>query len=98
MKTIDLLDYKAIISYNKDKHYPLMLTLHDKDMTKELYVGQHVTIEQLCYQLHLQLLEYKDCYLNPVKTLLMVEEVRDVLDLWLYSEGEGASYERNRIC
>ena len=92
MKTIDLLDYKAIISYNKDKHYPLMLTLHDKDMTKELYVGQHVTINQLCHQLHLQLLEYKDCYLNPVKTLLMVEEVRDVLDMWLYcseyQEGE----------
>lgn len=85
MKTIDLLDYKATVSFNENQHYPFTVILYDKYMSKELYVGQHVTIDQLCYQLHLQLLEYKDCYLNPVKTLLMVEEVRDVLELWLYS-------------
>lgn len=88
MKQIDLIDYQATVSFNENQHYPFTIILYDKYMSKELYVGQHVTIDQLCYQLHLQLLEYKDCYLNPVKTLLMVEEVRDVLDMWLYFEGD----------
>ena len=55
-------------------------------MLRELYVGQHITIDQLCFQLHLQLLDYKECYLSPVKTLLMVEEVRNTLDMLVYEE------------
>ena len=86
MKQIDLIDYQATISFNENQHYPFTIILYDKYMSKELYVGQHVTIDQLCFQLHLQLLDYKECYLSPVKTLLMVEEVRNTLDMLVYEE------------
>ena len=86
MKQIDLIDYQATIGFNANRHYPFTIILYDQDITKELYVGQHVTIDQLCYQLHLQLLDYKECYLSPVKTLLMVEEVRNTLDMLVYKE------------
>ena len=87
MKQIDLIDYQATVSFNENQDYPFTIILYDKYMSKELYVGQHNTIDQLCFQLHLQLLDYKECYLSPVKTLLMVEEVRNTLDMLVYKEG-----------
>ena len=86
MKQIDLIDYQATVNFNENQHYPFTVILYDKYMNKELYVGQHITIDQLCFQLHLQLLDYKECYLSPVKTLLMVEEVRNTLDMLVYKE------------
>ena len=86
MKQIDLLDYQATVSFNENQHYPFTIILYDKYTSKELYVGQHITIDQLCFQLHLQLLDYKECYLSPVKTLLTVEEVRNTLDMLVYEE------------
>lgn len=89
MKTFKLLDYTAQVFYNKEQHYPFAVHLYDncKDY-KELHVGYYVTIDQLIFQTHLEMLEHQYHALNPVQTLLAVEEMRDGLHLWMELLGE----------
>lgn len=89
MKTFKLLDYTAHVFYNKEQHYPITVHLYDNCKNyKELHVGHYVTIDQLIFQTHLKMLEHLYHALNPVQTLLAVEEMRDVLHLWVEVLGE----------
>lgn len=88
MKTFKLLDYTAQVFYNNEQQYPFYLHLYDNCRGKQLHVGYYVTIDQLIFQTHLKMLEHLYHALNPVQTLLAVEEMRDVLHLWVEVLGE----------
>lgn len=88
MKIFKLLDYTAQVFYNKEQHYPFTVHLYDNCTHKELHVGYYVTIDQLIFQTHLEMLEHQYHALNPVQTLLAVEEMRDGLHLWMEVLGE----------
>lgn len=87
MKTFKLLDYTAQVFYNKEQHYPF--TVHLYENCKEISAGCFVTIDQLVYMTHLEMLEHQYHALNPVQTLLAIEEMRDGLHLWMELLGEG---------
>lgn len=88
MKTFKLLDYTAQVFYYKDNHYPLVVHLYDNCTQREVHVGYYVTIDQLIFQTHLEMLEHQYHALSPVQTLLVVEEMRDGLHLWMELLGE----------
>ena len=89
MKTFKLLDYTAQVFYNKDQHYPFCLHLYDNCSGKQLHVGYYISIEQLCYMTHLEMLDHQYHALNPVKTLFAVEEMKESLHLLVHVMGEG---------
>lgn len=88
MKTFKLLDYTAQVFYNKEQHYPFTVHLYDNCTQREAHVGYYVTIDQLIFQTHLEMLEHQYHALNPVQTLLAIEEMRDGLHLWMEVLGE----------
>ena len=88
MKTFKLLDYTAEVFYNKDQHYPFCLHLYDNCSGKQLHVGYYVSVEQLGYMTHLEMLDRQYHALNPVKTLFAIEEMKDGLYLLMHTMGE----------
>jgi hypothetical protein len=88
MKTFKLLDYTAQVFYNKEQHYPFCLHLYDDCTNKQLHVGYYVTIEQIGYMTHLDMLDHQYHALNPVQTLLAIEEMKESLYLWMEVMGE----------
>jgi hypothetical protein len=88
MKTFKLLDYTAQVFYNKEQHYPFCLHLYDDCTNKQLHVGYYVTIEQIGYMTHLDMLDHQYHALNPVQTLLAIEEMKETLYLWMEVMGE----------
>lgn len=88
MKIFKLLDYTAQVFYNKEQHYPFTVHLYDNCTQRELHVGYYVTIDNACYMTHLEMLEHQYHAINPVQTLLAVEEMRDGLHLWMEVLGE----------
>ena len=48
----ELLDYEAVVSYNKEQHYPFKVTLINTRESKEVFYGEHVTVDQLCFNVH----------------------------------------------
>ena len=88
IKTFKLLDYTAQVFYNKEQHYPFCLHLYDNRSTKQVHVGYYVTIEQLGYMSHLEMLNHQYHALNPVKTLFAVEEMKESLYLLMNVMGE----------
>ena len=88
MKTFKLLDYTAQVFYNKDQHYPFCLHLYDNCSCKELHVGYYISVEQLAYMTHLEMLDRQYHALNPVKTLFAVEEMKESLHLLVHVMGE----------
>ena len=83
MKESELLDYTAQVFYNKGQHYPFTVHLYDNCTNKQLHVGYYVTIEQIGYVTHLDMLDHQYHALNPVQTLLAVEEMKEGLYLWM---------------
>jgi hypothetical protein len=88
MKTFKLLDYTAQVFYNKEQHYPFCLHLYDDCTNKQLHVGYYVTIEQIGYITHLDMIDHQYHALNPVQTLLAIEEMKESLYLWMEVMGE----------
>ena len=88
MKTFKLLDYTAQVFYNKEQHYPFTVHLYDNCTNKQLHVGYYVTIEQIGYMTHLEMLDHQYHALNPVQTLLAVEEMKESLYLLMHVMGE----------
>jgi hypothetical protein len=88
MKTFKLLDYTAQVFYNKEQHYPFCLHLYDNHSSKELHVGYYISVEQLAYMTHLEMLDRPYHFLNPVKTLFAVEEMKESLYLLVHVQGE----------
>ena len=88
MKTFKLLDYTAQVFYYKDNHCPFVVHLYDNCTHREFHVGHYVTIDQLIFQTHLEMLEHQYHALNPVQTLLVVEEMKESLYLWMEVLGE----------
>ena len=88
MKTFKLLDYTAQVFYNKDQHYPFCLHLYDNCSGKQLHVGYYVTIEQIGYMTHLEMLDHQYHAINPVQTLLAVEEMKESSYLLMEVLGE----------
>jgi len=79
----ELLDYEAVVSYNKEQHYPFKVNLINTKEGREVFYGVHVTVDQLCFNIHREmLLHYHHAY-NPMQTLYAVERMRDGLDLWM---------------
>ena len=88
MKTFKLLDYTAQVFYNKDQHYPFGVNLRRVTDNVEVHVGSYISIEQLCYMTHLEMLDWQYHALNPVKTLFAVEEMKEGLYLLMDVMGE----------
>ena len=88
MKKFKLLVYTAQVFYNKEQYYPFCLHLYDNHSGKQLHVGYYISVEQLCYMTHLEMLDWQYHALNPVKTPFAVEDMRNGLDLWMESLGE----------
>ena len=88
MKTFKLLDYTAQVFYNKEQHYPFTVHLYDNCTNEQLHVGYYVTIEQVGYMTHLEMLDHQYHALNPVQTLLAVEEMKESLYLLMDVMGE----------
>ena len=88
MKTFKLLDYTAQVFYNKGQHYPFTVHLYDDCANKQLHVGYYVTIEQIGYMTHLDMLDHQYHALNPVQTLLAIEEMKESLYLLMHVMGE----------
>lgn len=89
MKIFKLSDYAAQVVYNKGQHHPFTVHLYDNYKGgKEIHIGHYVNIDQLIFQTHLKMLEHLHHALNPVQTLLAIEEMRDGLDYYLENLGE----------
>lgn len=85
----ELMDYEAIVSYNKDWHYPFKVNLvNTKEDNREVFYGEHVTIDQLCFMTHQEMLLHDFHALNPMQTLHAIERMRDGLDLWMECLGD----------
>ena len=83
MKRFELLDYEAFVSYSKERHYPFNVNLINTKEDKEVFYGEHVTVDQLCFSVHREMLLHDYHAYNPMQTLYAVERLRDGLDLWL---------------
>ena len=88
MKLFDLLDYRAVVSYNKEQHYPFKVSLINTIINKQVHFAECVTTEQLCFVIHREMLYHDWHYLNPMQTLIAVDNMRNGLDLWMESLGE----------
>jgi hypothetical protein len=88
LKEFDLLDYRAEVFYKSEQHYPFTVSLLDKVTEKEAHLGNYVTIDQLCFMTHQEMLLHDFHSLNPMQTLHAVERMRDELDLWMDILGE----------
>ena len=88
MKTFKLLDYTAQVFYNKDQYYPFCLHLYDNHSGRQLHVGYYISVDQLAYMTHLEMLDHHYHALNPVKTLLAIEEMKESLYLLMHVTGE----------
>lgn len=88
LKEFELLDYKAAVYYQPTQHYPFTISLWNRLLDKEIYLGQHVTIDQLCFMTHQEMLLHDFHALNPMQTLHAIERMRDGLDLWMAILGE----------
>ena len=88
MKTFKLLDYTAQVFYNKEQHYPFVVNLRRVTDNVEVHVGYYISIEQLGYMTHLEMLDWQYHALNPVQTLLAVEEMKESLYLLMHVMGE----------
>lgn len=84
----ELLDYEAVVTYNKNQHYPFKVNLINTRESKEVFYGEHVTVDQLCFNIHREMLYHDNHYLNPMQTLYAVERMRDGLDYYLENLGE----------
>ena len=84
----DLLDYEAIVSYNPKRHYPFEVNLVNTKEGKEVFYGCCVTVDQLCFVIHREMLFHDWHHLNPMQTLHAIERMRDGLDLYLDKIGE----------
>ena len=81
-------DYEAVVSYNKEHYYPFKVSLINIKESKEVFCGEHVTIDQLCFNIHREMLLHDYHAYNPMQTLYAVERMRDGLDLWMDKLGE----------
>ena len=88
MKRFELLDYEAFVSYNKERHYPFKVNLINTKEDKEVFYGEHVTVDQLCFSVHREMLLHDYHAYNPMQTLYAVERLRDGLDYYLETLGE----------
>ena len=88
MKTFKLLDYTAQVFYNKEQYYPFCLHLYENCSGKQLHVGYYISVEQLCYRTHLEMLDRQCHALNPVNTLFAIEEMKESLYLLVHTMGE----------
>ena len=88
MKRFELLDYEAFVSYNKERHYPFKVNLINTKENKEVFYGEHVTVDQLCFNVHREMLLHDYHAYNPMQTLYAVERLRDGLDYYLETSGE----------
>ena len=52
----ELLDYEAVVTYNKNQHYPFKVNLINTKDSKEVFYGEHVTVDQLCFNIHREML------------------------------------------
>ena len=84
----ELLDYEAVVSYNKEQHYPFKVNLINTKDSKEVFYGEHVTVDQLCFNIHREMLLHDYQAYNPMQTLYASERMRDGLDLWMDKLGE----------
>lgn len=84
----DLLDYEAIVSYNPKRHYPFEVNLVNPKEGKEVFYGYCVTVDQLCFVVHREMLFHDWHFHNPMQTLHAIERMRDGLDLWMDNIGE----------
>lgn len=84
----ELLDYEAFVSYNKEQHYPFKVNLINTKQNREVFYGEHVTVDQLCFNVHREMLYHDWHHLNPMQTLHAIERMRDGLDLYLDKMGE----------
>lgn len=84
----ELLDYEAIVSYNKEQHYPFEVTLFNNKEDTLVSITEHVTIAQLCFEVHREMLYHDWHHLNPMQTLHAIEKMRDALDYYLENLGE----------
>ena len=48
-----------------------------------MFYGEHVTVDQLCFNIHREMLLHDYHAYNPMQTLYAIERMRDGLDLWL---------------
>ena len=83
MKRFELLDYEAFVSYDKERHYPFKVNLINTKEDREVFYGEHVTVDQLCFSVHREMLLHDYHAYNPMQTLYAVERMRDGLDLWM---------------
>ncbi len=83
MKRFELLDYEAVVTYNKEQYYPFKVNLINTRESKEVFYGEHVTIDQLCFNIHREMLLHHYHAYTPTLTLYAIERMRDGLDLWL---------------
>lgn len=88
MKRFELLDYEAVVSYNKEHYCSFKVTLINTIESKVVFCGEHVTIDQLCFNIHREMLLHHYHAYNPTLTLYAIERMRDGLDLWLDKLGE----------
>ena len=88
MKRFELLDYEAFVTYSKERHYAFKVNLINTKEGKEVFYGEHVTVDQLCFSVHREMLLHDYHAYNPMQTLYAVERLRDGLDLWLDKLGE----------
>lgn len=79
----ELLDYEAVVSYNREDYYPFRVTLINTIESKDVFYGEHMTIDQLCFNIHREMLLHHYHAYNPTLVLYAVERMRDRLDLWV---------------
>ena len=87
-KHFKLLDYTACVVYDKEQHYPFVVNLRRVTDNVEVHVGSYISIEQLGYMTHLEMLDWQYHALNPVKTLFAIEEMKEGLYLMMHVMGE----------
>ena len=81
-------DYEAVVSYNKERHYPFKVNLINTKEGREVFYGEHTTVDQLCFNVHREMLLHDYHAYNPMQTLYSVERMRDSLDYYLETLGE----------
>ena len=87
MKRFNLDNYILFVWYDKERHYPFRTNLYDSKNEVEVHYGEYITVQQLCYMTHKEILIYQDCN-DAVQLLLDIEKMNDVLDVWLEGLGD----------
>lgn len=80
---LGLVTYKALIVHDEASEKPFRFSLVFAPTGNPVYLNESLDVDNLCYQLHREILVHQMNKVDPAMLFLAIEAIRDTLKLYL---------------